>query len=95
MRATVSSGFPNTRKPMKAQRERLIAFIVLECLETLGVCSKIMMFTMCKLLKKGLSLSLNIWLTKFVQEVTNKTGSLSTLFSVMLTAKTDYCNHEN
>ena len=33
--ASVSSGFPNTRKQMKARGRRLSAFIVFECLETL------------------------------------------------------------
>ena len=33
-----------------------------------GVVSKIIMFTVCRLLKKDLdSLSLNVWLTKFIQ----------------------------
>ena len=32
--ASVSSGFPNTRKLMKARGRRPSAFIVLECLET-------------------------------------------------------------
>ena len=53
MKASVSLGFPNTRKPMKSQGGRPSAFIVFECLETLGVCSKIMMFTMGKVLKNG------------------------------------------
>ena len=34
-----------------------------------GVCSKVMVFTACKLLRKGWK-----WLTNFVQEVANKTG---------------------
>ena len=32
--ASVSSGFPNTRKQMKARGRRPSAFIVFECLET-------------------------------------------------------------
>ena len=34
MSASVSSGFPNTRKLMKARGRRPSAFIVFECLET-------------------------------------------------------------
>ena len=33
--ASVSSGFPNTRKLMKARGRRPSAFVVFECLETL------------------------------------------------------------
>ena len=32
--ASVSSGFPNTRKQMKARGRRQSAFVVFECLET-------------------------------------------------------------
>ena len=38
-----------------------------------GVCSKIMMFDRVQTLQKK-SLSLNVWLTKFVQKVATKTG---------------------